>query len=539
MSDFLWWRDGVIYQIYPRSFMDSNNDGIGDLPGITKKLDYLADLGIDAIWLSPVYPSPDADFGYDISDYCEIDEKFGGMKAFNEFIHQAHSRNIKVIMDLVINHTSDQHSWFQQSRSSKTNEYRDWYIWKGKSERNKLPNNWQSRFGGSGWEWDPTTEEFYFHMFAKEQPDLNWSNPKVVEAILDMIKFWLEKGVDGFRLDVFNAYYKDEKFRNNPFKLGLPKFDQQKHIYDIDQPQMFHFLKEFRALLDSYPERYAVGETFMGDFKTSAHYMGNNALHAAFEFSFLNSRYKPANFYQAIQQWEDELAQVGWPCYVLNNHDVIRSASRYTKSEDDGRLKVLATLMLTVRGTPFMYYGEEIGMRDIPINKKSDVLDPVGRVFWPFYKGRDGCRSPMQWNADKNAGFSKEIPWLPVHDNFPWRNVAKQTNDPQSLLNFYKKLLKIRKEYPVFQNGMYMPLTYDPKKILAYIRQSNDQIALIALNFNKKEVALVLSSQLLKDDWKLLISNKRDTVPKIFDRKITLFGNEAMVLLKQDHQFSE
>jgi alpha-glucosidase len=533
MADFLWWRDGVIYQIYPRSFLDSNNDGIGDLPGITSKLDYLQDLGIDAIWLSPVYPSPDADFGYDISDYCGIDEKFGGMEAFDEFINQAHSRNIKVVMDLVMNHTSDQHPWFQKSRSSKDSEYRDWYIWKGKSSNNGAPNNWQSRFGGSGWEWDPSTEEYYFHMFAKEQPDLNWRNPKVFQAMLDMIKFWLDKGVDGFRLDVFNAYFKNQHFKNNPFKLGLTKFDQQKHIYDIDQPEMFHFLEEFRALLDSYPERYAVGETFMGNHQTAAHYMGEKALHAAFEFSFLQSRYKPADFYRAIQQWENELAQIGWPCYVLNNHDVVRSASRYTRSEDDQRLKVLATLLLTLRGTPFMYYGEEIGMRDIPIQQKSDVLDPVGRRFWPFYKGRDGCRSPMQWNQEKYAGFSNHQPWLPVHDNYRWRNVSGQEKDPDSLLNFYKRLLKIRKSYPVFQGGMYMPITFDPKKILAYLRQSNEQTALIALNFSKKEVGLVLSSQLIKGDWKLLISNKRDALPVIHDRKVTLFENEAIVLIKE------
>jgi alpha-glucosidase len=273
-------------------------------------------------------------------------------------------------------------------------------------------------------------------MFSKKQPDLNWRNPKVFNEILDMIKFWLDKGVDGFRLDVFNAYYKDENFRNNPHKIGLAKFDQQKHIHDLDQPEMFIFLREFRQLLDSYPERYAVGETFMGDHHTAVKYMGDQALHAAFEFAFLNSHYKPSSFYKAIQQWEITLDQIGWPNYVLNNHDVIRSASRYTKSEDDERLKVLATLILTLRGTPFLYYGEEIGMRDIPIERKSDVLDPVGRQFWPFYKGRDGCRSPMQWNAERNAGFSDAKPWLPVDSNHHWRNVDSQSVDPDSLLNY-------------------------------------------------------------------------------------------------------
>ncbi len=532
MSDYLWWRDGVIYQIYPRSFMDADNDGIGDLSGITQKLDYLQDLGIDAIWLSPVYLSPDVDFGYDVANYREIDPKYGGMPAFDKFLQAAHQRNIHVIMDLVLNHTSDQHEWFQQSKLSKDNFYRDWYIWKKARNGGKFPNNWKSRFGGSGWEWDHATEEFYFHMFFKQQPDLNWRNPKVVDEILDMIKFWLDKGVDGFRLDVFNAYYKNINFADNPFKLGITKFDQQNHINDSDQPEMFGFLQKFRQLLDSYPERYSVGETFMGDHHTAAKYVGDQALHAAFDFSFINGRYKASSFYKSIQQWEDVLDQKGWPNYFLNNHDDPRSATRYTRSEDDERLKVLVTLLLTLRGTPFLYYGEEIGMRDIPVLRKSDVLDPVGRHFWPFYKGRDGCRSPMQWNADPYAGFSEHEPWLPVHANHEWRNVESQQHEQNSLLNYYKKIIKIRKTTPALQKGMYLPITYEPHKILAYTRQTSQQTALIALNFSKKNVGLVLSSQFLTGDWTLLISNKRDSLPPIRDRKIMLAGNEALVILQ-------
>jgi len=532
MSEFLWWRDGVIYQIYPRSFMDSNNDGIGDLPGITQKLDYLQDLGVDAVWLSPVYTSPDVDFGYDVANYREIDPKFGGMPAFDKFLYEAHRRNIRVIMDLVLNHTSDQHEWFQQSKSSKNNPFRDWYIWKKATDGGKPPNNWKSRFGGSGWEWDSKTEEYYFHMFFKQQPDLNWRNPKVFNEILEMIKFWLDKGVDGFRLDVFNAFFKDINFTDNPYKIGLTKFDQQKHIYDADQPEMFDFLQKFRKMLDSYPKRYSVGETFMGDEHTAAKYVGDQALHAAFEFSFINNRYKPSAFYKSIEKWENALEEIGWPSYFLNNHDDPRSATRHTRSEDDERLKVLATLLLTVRGTPFLYYGEEIGMRDIPISRKSDVLDPVGRHFWPFYKGRDGCRSPMQWNSEQFAGFSDHQPWLPVHANHNWRNVASQQADQNSLLNFYKKLIRIRKLTPALQKGMYLPITYEPRKILAYVRQTPEQTALIALNFSKKNVGLVLSSKLLGADWKLLISNKRETFPEIRDRKIMLEGDEALIIIQ-------
>lgn len=532
MSDFLWWRDGVIYQIYPRSFMDSNNDGIGDLPGITQKLDYLEDLGINAIWLSPVYPSPDKDFGYDVADYCDIDSKFGGMKAFDAFLKIAHEKGIKVMMDLVMNHTSDQHVWFQQSKSSTDNAYRDWYIWKSPGMNGKKPNNWQSRFGSSGWEWDANTQEYYFHMFFKQQPDLNWRNPKVYQAMMDQIKFWLDKGVDGFRLDVFNAFFKDEQFRNNPYQLGITKFDQLQHIYDADQPEMFTFLREFRELLDSYPERYAVGETFMGNYTTPAKYIGDKALHAAFEFSFLRSPYRASTFNKRISRWENILEQKGWPNYVLNNHDVVRSASRYTRSEDDQRLKVLATLLLTLRGTPFMYYGEEIGMRDILISKKSDVLDPVGRYFWPFFKGRDGCRSPMQWNSELNAGFSTARTWLPVHPNHKWRNVESQEQDGNSLLNFYKQLLKMRRANESLQRGMYLPLTYEPKRLLAYLRQTSEQSSLVALNFSKRKTGLVLGSQLLKGNWRLGISNKRDQFPEIRDRKIILEENEALVLIQ-------
>ena len=366
-EDFLWWRDGVIYQIYPRSFADSNNDGIGDLPGINNKLDYLKDLGVDAIWLSPIYPSPDVDFGYDVADYRGIDPKFGTMDDFDVLLESAHNRNIHVILDLVLNHTSDQHPWFKQSRQSLDNDFRDWYMWHDAKKNGAVPNNWQSRFGGSGWEWDETTKQYYFHMFFKEQPDLNWRNPLVRKNILDMMDFWLGKGVDGFRLDVFNAYFKDPSYKNNPFKPGLPGFDRQAHIHDIDQPEMMPLLAEMRSLLDSYPERYVVGETFEATTARAASYSGENALNATFDFSFLENGFKAKGFYNSIHQWENLLKDHTWPNYVLNNHDVTRSASRYVRGENDARLKVLAAMLLTLRGTPYMYYGEEIGMRDIKI----------------------------------------------------------------------------------------------------------------------------------------------------------------------------
>jgi alpha-glucosidase len=529
-EDFLWWRDGIIYQIYPRSFADSNGDGIGDLSGITNKIDYLADLGIDAIWLSPIFPSPDIDFGYDVSDYQDIDSKYGSMSDFVSLLEAAHSRNIRIVLDLVLNHTSDQHPWFQQSRQSKDNPYRDWYLWHdGKFNRN-VPNNWQSRFGGSGWTLDEATNQYFFHMFSKEQPDLNWRNPDVHQAILNMVDFWLKKGVDGFRLDVFNAYFKDPQYKSNPNKPGLAGFDRQKHIYDIDQPEMMPLLAEFRKLLNSYPERYAIGETFMATAARAASYSNDNALHATFDFSFLEQRYKPKGFYQSIQQWENLLADRSWPNYVLNNHDVSRSATRYVRGEKDDRLKVLAAMLLTLRGTPFLYYGEEIGMRDIPIHKKSDIQDPVGKHYWPFYKGRDGCRSPMQWNNRQYGGFSEHLPWLPLHENYVTRNVQNQELLPDSLLNFYKKLIRIRKQNPALQSGMYLPLTYDPRRLLAYIRQTSDQVVIVALNFNRRKAGLVLSSSLLRNDWNLLISTHRDQLPVVENRIIKLEGYEVLIL---------
>ncbi len=529
-KDFLWWRDGIIYQIYPRSYQDSNEDGIGDLPGITQKLDYLKELDIDAIWLSPIYPSPDVDYGYDVADYVAIDPKFGNLEEFDILIEQAHQRGIHIILDLVLNHTSDQHQWFIQSRSSRDNPFRDWYIWRDAAAGGGEPNNWQSAFGGNGWEWDANTNQYYFHMFYKEQPDLNWQNPSVQNAILNVVEFWLKRGVDGFRLDVFNAFFKSQTFKNNPFKLGRRGFEQQHHIYDINQPELIDWLQKFRALLDSYPQRYSVGESFEATPETAALYVGEKLLHATFDFSFLKNRFNPSGFYHSIQRWENALEGRGWPNYVMNNHDVIRSASRYTRNENDARLKILAAMHLTLRGTPYLYYGEEIGMRDIRINKRKQVLDPIGKRYWPFYKGRDGCRSPMQWDDSLFAGFSSRQSWLPVNENFQWRNVESQKKDPDSLFNFYKQLIHLRKTIPALQRGMYLPLTFDPRRLLAYMRKLEDETVLVALNFSRRKVSLMVSTSILHQKWQLLFSNSREEMPDFRDRKITLAPYEVLLL---------
>lgn len=537
MTDFLWWRAGIIYQIYPRSFADSNKDGLGDLPGITAKLDYLANLGVDALWLSPIYPSPDKDFSYDVSNYVDIDPRFGSLADFDLLLSEAHQRGIRIVLDLVLNHTSDQHPWFLESRSSRDNPKSDWYIWEPHSDsppifrenvgsRREAPNNWQSIFGGRAWTYVPERDQYYYHMFVPEQPDVNWRNPEVRAAMLDVVRFWLDRGVDGFRLDVFNMYFKDEQLRNNPFKPGLRAFDRQRHIYDCDQPEMIPLLQELRAILDAYPERYAVGETFIDTQEKVILYTGDDRLHAAFNFDFMWSRFDPAILFKPILDWEELYARHDiWPNYVLGNHDATRMATRHTKKESDARLKVLMAMLLTLRGTPYLYYGEEIGMRNISL-KRNEILDPPGKKYWPFYKGRDGCRSPMQWDDSTNAGFSSVKPWLPVHPNYRVRNVEAQRADPNSMLNFTRGIIKLRRENSALHRGDFTPLTTHPKDVLAYLRQTPEQSILVALNFKDQMITL---ESLPAGKWSLLHSNARDSSPENIQR-IQLAPYEVLIM---------
>ena len=520
-KDFLWWRDGIIYQIYPRSFADSNNDGIGDLPGITNKLDYLDDLGVDAIWLSPIYPSPDVDFGYDVADYTGIDPKFGTMADFEKLVREAKKRNIHVIMDLVLNHTSDQHPWFIASKESEENPYHDWYLWLYPKSDGEPPNNWAAIFGGSGWEYDPELGQYYYHMFYKEQPDLNWRNPDVHQAMLDVFRFWLGKGVDGFRLDVFNAYFKDAAFRDNPPKLGIRAFDRQQHIHDASQPEMYPLLGEIRTILDEHTGGYVVGETFLADTAQTATYCGKDKLHAAFNFEFAENRWHPKRFLDSAQKWYAALEEDAWPNNFLSNHDMIRAASRYCFGEDDRRAKVALAMLLTFKGTPFIYYGEEIGMRDIPIRKKSDVLDPIGKTFWPLHKGRDGCRAPMQWTAGKNAGFSDAKPWLPVNQDYLERNVVNQAAQPDSLLLFFKALAALRKSEPALQSGDFKALTEDPHTYLAFERSLDDDRLVVLLNFSSREV----QADLPEGQWQAIFGSNDQ-----FENQMDLAPYQVIIL---------
>ncbi len=495
-ESFKWWQEGIIYQIYPRSFSDSNGDGFGDIPGITSRLGYLSDLGIDAIWLSPFYPSPDADFGYDVANHTSIDPKYGKMEDFDVLCAEAHKKGIRVILDMVLNHTSDQHEWFRESRSSIHDPKRDWYIWMNPAKGGGLPNNWQSSFGGSAWEFDKNSGQYYLHSFLREQPDVNWRNPGLRKAQLDVVRFWLEKGVDGFRLDVFNAYFKDVEFRSNPGKFGLRGFDRQEHIFDINQPEMMDFLTELRALLDEYPDRYAVGETYVTPIEKAIMYAGKDKLHAAFSFDFFGSEISfpwNADFIREKTALRDSLFDENdvFPTTVFSNHDKPRAASRTANSwvnhgEDDHQAQIAMTLLLTLKGTPFMYYGEEIGMRDIQL-RRNEIMDPPGKKYWPIYKGRDGCRSPMQWNETDFAGFSTHQPWLKIHSDYLNRNVQKQQTDPGSIFNFTRKLISLRKEKEALRRGSYRCFYRTDTGILAYERQFDsgvrNQRIIIYMNF--------------------------------------------------------
>ncbi len=488
--DYLWWRDGVIYQIYPRSFMDSNGDGVGDLPGITSRLDYIASLGVDALWLSPINTSPMYDFGYDIADYEDIDPIFGTRADFEKLIAEAHKRNLKVMMDLVINHSSHLHKWFQESRTSRDNPKADWYIWQNPLPGNKPPNNWTSAFGGGGWEWDETRQQFYYHMFLKEQPDVNWRNPELRGAMMNMIRFWLDKGVDGFRLDVANAYFKDAKLRDNPPYLSLdPRaavaWYRQKHIYDRDQPELFDVYKEFRGILDAYHHRTAVGELMADTPAEAARYVGDGKLHMGFNFAFTFQPWLPRAFQDAALAWEKALAgdPTTWPCYVLSNHDNPRHVTRHGGGPfADARAKVAAAMLLTLRGTPFLYYGEELAMPS-PNIPRHLLVDPPSKKYWPFYQSRDSARTPMQWDESLNAGFSTGNPWLPINSDYAISNVSSQNDDPDSVLNFYRALLKLRRSSVALRRGEFKPLIERPVAAMVYLRQTEGQTMLIALNF--------------------------------------------------------
>jgi alpha-glucosidase len=491
-----WWKHAVIYEIYPRSFQDSNGDGIGDINGITSRLDYLKDLGVDAIWITPMYPSPQIDFGYDVSNYEAIDPQFGTMADFDHLASEAKQRNIRIIMDFVPNHTSDQHPWFVGSRSSRTNPKRDWYIWRDGKGPGEPPNDWQSWFGHSAWTFDAKTGQWYYHYFYVQQPDLNWRNPEVRKAMYDVLRFWLDRGASGFRMDAVSRLFEDPDLHDDPILPGTNAFGDPniEHKYTQDLPEVHDVLREIRSLVDKYPgDPVLISEADEPTIQDLVRVYGinNDEVQLPMDFQVADvNRLSAPEFRKLLDQIEFNPLK-GQPYFFFNNHDQARTWDRYGDGvHNDQIAKLMAALLLTTRATPQMYYGEELGMRTTVPARKEDVKDPVGRTGWPKDKGRDGERTPMQWNDSQNAGFSSAAKtWLPVPPTAAQYNVAGEERNPESILNFYKKVIALRRELSPLTDGCYVAVNRDDQNVLAYLRQGQDgeESVLVALNMSADE----------------------------------------------------
>ncbi|MCB1170725.1 MAG: alpha-glucosidase [Leptospiraceae bacterium] len=507
-----WWKETTIYQIYPRSFYDANGDGIGDLPGIIEKLDYIKDLGFETIWLSPHYASPQRDFGYDISDYFSVAPEYGNTEDALQLIDEVHSRDMKILFDMILNHTSDQHPWFQESRSSKDNPRRDYYIWRKGKGRGKPPNNWACLPGGSGWKYDATTDEWFFHNFLDFQPDLNFRNPEVKKAMFDTMRYWLDRGVDGFRLDIFHSIYKDDQFRDNPFSwkyVPTSDFDEgyfQKLEYNINRPESFALAKEVRQLIDEYnPDRFVIGEVFGKDVVKK--YLGEkqDGLNLILQFDLIElhgaNGNKAEEIRSILKRYETEYAPPLLPTYSVGNHDRRRYMSRI--EHNHGLARLLALLQYTARGVPITYYGDEIGIPDGDLPHMG-AKDATAHKYWwlppalarslHLYVNRDGCRTPMQWNSSSHAGFSKVAksePWLPVHPDFASCNVEIESQDPYSLLNIHRSLLHLRKTHDSLRSQQLQILEGLPESVVGYSRKSESGDLNVYLNLGPESAKFV------------------------------------------------
>jgi alpha-glucosidase len=522
-----WWQTAVIYQIYPRSFCDSNADGIGDLRGIIRRLPHLTELGIDAVWISPIFVSPMADFGYDIADYTAIDPIFGTMQDFDALMTAAHGRGLKVILDLVPNHTSDQHPWFQESRSSRDNPRRDWYLWRDPAPDGGPPNNWLSNFGGSAWAFDERTGQYYHHAFLAAQPDLNWRNPAVSRTIHDVMRFWLARGVDGFRVDVIWHLIKDERFRDNPanpdYQSGQPPHHALTPLYSADRPEVHDVIAGMRRTADEFGERVLIGEIYLPIERLVAYYGRDlTGTHLPFNFTLLQSPWNARAIARLIDEYEAALPAGGWPNWVLGNHDRPRVASRVGPEQ----ARVAAMLLLTLRGTPTIYYGDEIGMRQVPI-APNHIRDPLEKNVPGLGVGRDGARTPMQWDASRNAGFSSAEPWLPLAVDHQSENVQNQKGDATSIYQLYRRLLSLRRTTSALVLGSYQPLAA-AGDLLLFVRQHERQRILVALNLGE-EPSLVASEPQSRRG-RLLLSSFLDRDQEAIDGAITLRPHEGVIL---------
>jgi len=504
-----WWKHAVIYEIYPRSFQDSNGDGVGDINGIASRLDYLHDLGIGAIWITPMSPSPLVDFGYDVSDYTAIDPLYGTLADFDHMMTEAKKRNIRVIMDFVPNHTSDQHPWFKESRSSRTNPKRDWYIWRDGKAPGQPPNNWQSWFGHSAWQLDPATNQYYYHHFYTEQPDLNWRNPQVRKAMYDAMRFWLDRGAAGFRLDAVSRLFEDPNLHDDPILPGKNAYGDPNiaHKYTDNLPEIHEVLREMRRVVDAYPGNPVLiseaDEPSVAEL-TKMYGSKNDEVQLPMDFQIADVNRLSAPDFRRLFDEVDHNAAHGQPHFFFSNHDQPRQWDRYGDGvHNDQIAKLMATLLLTARATPLMYYGEEIGMRTTPPVRKEDVQDPIGKIGWPEEKGRDGERTPIQWDNTKDVGFSSaDHPWLAIPPSAAEYNVSVESRDPNSILSFYKRLLALRRSEPALRNGTYAALDRDDAYVFAYLRRNpakGDSI-LVALNMSAepRTVKLDLSALGLK-----------------------------------------
>jgi alpha-glucosidase len=492
--DIVWWKTGVIYQIYPRSLQDSNGDGVGDLAGIVQRLPHFLELGVDALWLSPIFTSPMADFGYDVADYTGIEPVFGTMQDFDKLLSAAHTLGLKVLLDLVPNHTSEQHPWFKESRASRDSPKRDWYIWRDPAPGGGPPTNWMSDFGGSAWAFDAATGQYYYHAFLAAQPDLNWRNREVRRAMHDVMRFWLARGVDGFRVDVIWHLVKDDQFRDNPsnpaFVAGQPPHHAVVPLYTADRPEVHDVIAELRRVTDEFDDRILIGEIYLPVERLVTYYGRDlTGAHLPFNFSLLLCHWNARTIARLIDEYEAALPPGGWPNWVLGNHDRPRVASRVGPEQ----ARVAAMLLLTLRGTPTIYYGDEIGMKQVAI--------PLDRIQDPFEKnvpglglGRDGARTPMQWDAGPFAGFSTVEPWLPLAADHQAENVANHRGDPTSIYNLHRRLLRLRRDTPALTVGSYRPIVASGD-LLLYTREYEGQCILVALNLGPEPALISAQTQ--------------------------------------------
>lgn len=534
MSDQNWWRGAVIYQVYPRSFMDSNNDGLGDLKGIINKLDYIAGLGVDAVWISPFFKSPQKDFGYDVSDYREVDPIYGNLSDFDELIKKAHQRGLKIIIDQVLSHTSDQHDWFKESRSSHDNSKANWYVWADPKEDGTPPNNWLSIFGGSAWQWDSIRKQYYLHNFLKSQPDLNFHHPEVQQQMLHEIEYWLKRGVDGFRFDAINFCFHDKKLRNNPAKpeslrrgLGFSvdnPYAYQYHYYNNTRPENIEFLESIRSLLDRYSGTVSLGEISSEDsLRTMAEYTADDKrLHMAYSFELLVENFSAKYIKNTVEALESKI-NGGWPCWSIGNHDVTRVLSRWGGDNPDPAMaKMLNALLLSLRGSVSTYQGEELGLTEVSINR-DEVQDPFGKVFWPTFKGRDGCRTPMPWDHNlSGCGFSQHKPWLPIGDEHFPLSVDIQKKDKASVLNSFQCFIHWRKNIPEIRYGKIKFIKSDDE-VLCFEREHHNQTIVAFFNLSNEPKILDLD----KSKNYLVLDGHEIKGSELMDSKLSLAGYSA------------